>query len=428
MNVDDLANELRRPYSIKTGYGITKLRNPPKQWEHIYFVVPKPPIRKIPTRLPHKLLSDALRVIGSLPSLEKMGELDRLINYLFVRREVVQSSRLEGTWSTIDHVLTPGDMDEDCLEKNEHQAVRSYAKILEDIIEKTKKEKTRIFTRELICEVHRRIVENDPNSRGLPGKLRTEGELGSIVTIGGGLRKENSIYNPAPAFAVEKSLEEVLKWLRDDQLAQLGDAAVGGFSLPVRIAIAHAHFEAVHPFTDGNGRAGRALWPIQMVCSGYMPLYLSGHVEFHKDKYITALENAQKKLNYIPIIEFICHAIIDSSLENQKTKAAILKLETTWQERGKFRANSGAKRSLRLLLEKPIISTAILEKELGLSKTASVDTINALAKKKIVRLRKTEKRTRIYAAEELIQILSRPFGDEIELAIEKAHRLMGLRY
>ena len=54
-----------------------------------------------------------------------MCELDKLINYLFIRREVVQSSRLEGTWSTIDHVLTPGELSNNGEGKDVHQAVRS---------------------------------------------------------------------------------------------------------------------------------------------------------------------------------------------------------------------------------------------------------------------------------------------------------------
>jgi Fic family protein len=426
MKIDELAEELKLPYDPKKGYGITKLKKPLKEWDNIFFVVPKPPTREITQKLPHMLLNEALKAIGALPRVDEMSDLDKLINYLFVRREVVHSSRLEGTWSTIDHALTPGDIAQGNEGKNEHRAVRSYATLLEEIVEKTKTKKEKIFSTKFICNIQKRIVENDPQSRGVPGKLRTEGDPGAIVTIGGGIRKENSVYNPAPAFAVKKCLNETLEWLKDDELAQLGDAAAGGLSLPIRLAVSHAHFEAVHPFTDGNGRTGRALWPVQMVCSGYMPLYLSGYIEINRDEYGRALEQAQKKLNYIPIIKCICNAIIESSLENQKTKKAIEELGDIWQERGNFRAKSGPRKALKLLLTMPIISTAVLEKELGLSKTASVDTVNALVEKKIIKLRKTQMRTRIYAAEELIQILSRPFGEDLDIAVEKAHMLLGL--
>ncbi len=422
MNIKELADKLQKKYIKGKECGVVKVDH--KDWRNIYFVVPPRPPKVLTEKLNYGLISEALRVINRLPPFSKMSELDRLINYLFVRREVVQSSRLEGTWSTIDHALTPGEISDVGEGKNEHEAVRSYAKLLEDIINEAVQKKTEIFSEKFICSIQKKIVENDPNSIGIPGKLRTPSEPGSIVTIGGGVRPENSIYNPAPAREIKRCLNEIMEWFKDDEFAQKGDAGLGTLSLPVRLAIGHSHFEAIHPFTDGNGRTGRTLWPIQMVCAGNMPLYLSGYVEAKKSEYALALEEAQKKLNYRPIIEFICNAIIESSLEATKTKEVIESLEKKWQERGKFRKKSAPRRALRLLLTGPIITNSFLKKKLKVSKTASNDAIKALVEKKIIRYRKLEKRQKVYAAEELIQVLSRPFGSEIELALEKAESLL----
>jgi len=76
------------------------------------------------------------------------------------------------------------------------------------------------------------------------------------------------------------------------------------------------------------------------------------------------------------------------------------------------------------MLTNPIVSTSLLAEKLGISKTASVDTINALKEKRIIKLRRSEHRMRIYAAEELIHILSRPFGSDVDLALEEAHSLL----
>lgn len=422
MNINELVSVLQEPFTQEKGFGITKLNAP--DWENIYFIVPPPPPKKIDIKsLPHQILAEAIRALAKLPSVSEMDELDKIVNYLFVRREVVQSSRLEGTWSTIDHALTPGSISDEEEGQSSHQAVRSYAKLLEEIIKETNKKKESIFTVDFICRIQKSIVENDSNSKGIPGKLRTHGEPGSIVTIGGSQRKENSIYNPTPPKEVVRCLEEVLEWLRDTELAEKGEVG-GGLSLPVRLAIAHSHFEAVHPFTDGNGRAGRSLWPLQMVCAGTMPLYLSGYVEEYKDQYAIVLQEAQKKLNYIPIIEFICEAIVESSLEAKKTKDVIRGLPEMWQERGKFRANSAARKALTLLLTSPIITSAFLEKELNIKKTTADDAIKSLVNKKILRFRERKNRHKVYAAEELIQIISRPFGSDIDLALEKAQRLL----
>ncbi|AUN99017.1 Fic family protein [Bacteriovorax stolpii] len=423
MNIEELEESLKQPFTLKRGFGITKINHP--EWQNIFFIVPPAPPKELDTKkLPYSSISKALKVLSALPHFSQMSELDKLVNYLFVRREVVQSSRLEGTWSTIDHALTPGDLADADEGKNEHQAVRSYAKILEEMIEETLKKKESVFNLKLIQEIHKQIVEHDPKSKGVPGKLRTEGEPGSVVIIGGGQRKENSLYNPAPPSEVLRTLNEVLTWLSDANLAIMGDAGGGGLSLPVRLAIAHSHFEAVHPFTDGNGRCGRALWPLQMICAGNSPLYLSGYVEEYKDSYTKALQEAQKRLNYNPLIEFLCEAIIEADLEAKKTRETIHQMPEVWNKRSGFREKSAPKRALTLLLHYPIISSAILEKELGVKRTAADNAINSLLEKKIIRYRQTENRQRLYAAEEIIQILSRPFGSEIELALEKARGLL----
>lgn len=421
MKREDLAERLRNNYKDGALCGVQKINLP--EWENILFVVPPPPPTIIKDRLPYSLISEAIKVLNSLPSIREMSELDKVINYLFVRREVVQSSRLEGTWSTIDHVLTPGEISDKGEGKDEHQAVRSYAKVLEEIIQTVSSKKEKIFTLDLICKIHKEIIKNDPNSIGRPGKLRKSGEPGSIVTIGGLNRKEDSVYNPAPPSEVKRCLSELIDWFADESISQKGDAGAG-LSLPARLAVGHSHFEAIHPFTDGNGRTGRALWPLQMVCSGHMPLYLSGYVEVKKENYNNALEQAQKKLNYIPLIEFICKAILESDLEVRKSKIIIESLPRIWQERGKFRENSSAKRALEVLLYRPIISASILQKELDISKPASTNAIKQLVEKKIIRHREFENRKPIYAAEELIQILSRPFGSDIELALEVAQNLL----
>ena len=269
MKKTELTEILRQDYTVSRKCGVMKISDP--EWKNISFVVPPPPPTELNQKLPYNKISLAIKILSSLPSYQEMTELDKLINYLFVRREVVQSSRLEGTWSTIDEVLTPGEITETNENKDEHQAVRSYAKILDTFIEEACTKKENIFTPSLVCKIQKAIVESDPNSKGIPGKIRSPGDPGSIVAIGGLNRKEESIYNSVPPGEVKRCLQEVMNWFADKEIAQLGDAGLG-LTLPVRLAIGHSHFEAVHPFTDGNGRTGRSLWPLQMVCSGHMPL------------------------------------------------------------------------------------------------------------------------------------------------------------
>lgn len=419
MKKDELASPLRQPYDAKRGFGITKINA--EGYKNIWFIVPPPPPRKLPDGLPMAAMSKANATLSRLPTFEEMEPIDKLINHFFVRREAIESSRMEGTWSTIDSILTPAQAHETELAKSESLSVKGYARALEKQFNKAFKMKEQIFSEQLVCEIHADIVSKDPNYQGTPGELRKPGNPGSIVQIGSSFRKEDSTYNPAPPQHVKTSLRKVLNWLSDEDLAQRGDAGIAGFTLAVRLAIGHVHFEAVHPFSDGNGRVGRALWPLQMICADRMPLYLSGFVEDQKTEYGKALQAAQKKLNYAPIIEFICQAIVESEAESKTTRAAIESLPSRWKERGKFRDKSASFLALNVLQKKPILTTSTLIEELKLSRQVATLAINQLVERKIIRKRGKVGRNQIFAAEELISLLSRRFGSNAHQALKTGY-------
>jgi len=420
MKKDELKGPLRQEYDKKRGYGVMKLAA--AGYQNIWFVIPPPPPRALPKGLPLKAMGRANATLTRLPTFGEMSAIDKLINYFFVRREAVESSRIEGTWSTIDSVLTPAEVFDTEQAKSENQSVKGYAHALEKQFNRAFEKKEKIFTGKLLCEIHKDIVSKDPSFKGTPGSLRQPGKPGSIVQIGGSFRKEESTYNPTPPQHVRASLNEVLDWLSDEGLAQKGDAELAGFTLAVRLAIGHTHFEAVHPFPDGNGRVGRALWPLQMVCTDRMPLYLSGFVESQKAAYGKALQEAQKKLNYSPIIEFVCEAVVQSEAEAKVTRAAIEGLPKRWKDRAKFRAGSASALALDVLLRKPVVTSVTLMEELKLSKQVVSTAINQLVERRIIRARGKVGRMNVYAAEELIALLSREFGANAEEALEAGYQ------
>lgn len=419
MNKQELAAPLRAPYTAKRGFGLAKTDAP--GYENIWFVVPPPPPRRVPEGLPLRALGKASAVLARQPDFGALSPIDKLLSYYFVRREAVESSRLEGTWSTIDEILTPGEVDADV---GGGPSVRGYARALETHLARAADIHEKIFTQDTVRRIHAEIVAKDPNFRGEPGVLRAPGRTRAVVQIGGSFRKEESTYNPAPPAFVASSLKSVLDWLADGELAQRGDAGVGGFTLPVRLALAHAHFEAVHPFSDGNGRVGRALWPLQMACSDKMPLYLSGFVEAYKNDYGRALASAQKKLSYGEIVEFVCEAIIRGEAEAAVTRAAIEGLPSLWKARAKFRGESASLRALEVLQRQPIVTIALLVEQLKLTKQAVGVALEQLTERGIVRNRGRSGRAQVFAAEEIISLLSRPFGSDPALAMEEGRRAM----
>lgn len=420
MKREALAPILRKEYRAGLPCGVKKIPNP--GYENLWFVVPPAPPREVPRSLRVRVLARATQILSELPRHECSDDLMRIISYLFVRREAVQSSRIEGTWSTIDHVLTPGELYDRREGKSERASVLGYAHALATEFTRAFDKGPGLFSTELVQRLHREVMRNDPRYQGRPGAFREPGKPGAIVLIGGLRRKEDSLYNPAPPEYVTRCLKDVMNWLADPDLVELGDAGLG-MPLPVRMAIGHSHFEAVHPFTDGNGRVGRMLMTLQIAAAGRIPLYLSGFIEAEKAQYNKVLQEAQKKLSYAVIVEFICEAIIASAREAELTRTAILDLPKSWRERAVFRENSASSRALTFLLSHPIFSVQQLEKALNISPPAANRAVKQLAANRIVRERTGYGRNRVFAAEEVIELLSRQFGDDPALALERARLL-----
>ncbi len=422
MKRPELAAPLKAAYDKHRGFGAIKV--PDAGYENIWFIVPPPPPRKLICDLPLRALAKACSVLARQPDFASLTSLDKLVSYYFVRREAVESSRLEGIWSTIDQILTPGTVADSQGAPDGRQSVRGYAHTIEKYLARAAALKERIFTQETVRQIHKEIVAKDPRFRGVPGALRSPGKPGAIVQIGGSFRKEESTCNPAPPAFVASSLQAVLDWLSDEKLAQSGDAGIGGFTLPVRLALGHAHFEAVHPFSDGNGRVGRALWPLQMVCAAHLPVYLSGFVEAYRGDYGRALQAAQKKLAYGEIIEFICEAIVRGQAEGAATRAAIVGMPALWIKRARFREGSAALRALDVLQRQPIVTIALLQGELKITNEAARLALEQLIERGVARNRGRFGRELVFAAEEIIALLSRPFGSDVVQALKEGQRAL----
>ena len=279
MNRNELAPLLNRVFQERLKAGIEKVPNP--KFKNMWFVIPPAPPRQLPRALPAKAVAHASEIIAQLPNVEQANLLDRLLSYLYVRKEAVESSRMEGTVSTIDLVFTPGDLIDAKEAKSEQSSVRGYAHALENVLAKVPSEGLSIFNVELVSRLHRATMKYAPLFKGVPGKIRAPGQPGEIVWIGKATRPEDSIYNPTPPKHVLRCLKDVMNWLGDEELVELGNAGMG-IPIAVRLALGHAHFEAVHPFSDGNGRVGRMLLTLQLACLGKIPLYLSGYIESEK--------------------------------------------------------------------------------------------------------------------------------------------------
>jgi Fic family protein len=112
-----------------------------------------------------------------------------------------------------------------------------------------------------------------------------------------------------------------------------------------QLAIAHAQFETIHPFVDGNGRVGRLLMPLILAAEGYPPLYVSGALLRNRTGYYNALNQVQLRGNWSPWITLICRAVAESTRDAIAIALDFDVLLASWQEKLlSYRSDSVARR------------------------------------------------------------------------------------
>jgi Fic family protein len=182
-------------------------------------------------------------------------------------------------------------------------------------------------------------------------------------------------------------------------------------SLIVRMAIGHAHFEAVHPFRDGNGRVGRLLLPLMMAADGHTPLYLAPYIEAHKPAYYASLKTAQQRLDWTEAIGFMARAVIGTVDEVLATRTALQALSRLWRARHKFRAGSAALRAIDLLPHYPVLTVAGLAALLDVTAAAARRAVDQLVGARILIAPADQRYNRLFAAREALSVINRPFGE-----------------
>lgn len=368
---------------------------------HFGVVAAAPPEYSIPLGNRMHRLQAAIAAIAEVDHLAAITDDPFYISRILIRQEAISSSSIEGTHSTLDELL---ELEEEFVEsRSEAEQVRDYALVMEKVIPRARAAGPDIFDQSLVCDLHRNLMAHDPDYRDKPGELREK-----VVWIGGLRNIAQSTFNPPPPEDVPQCLASTISYLRDEGMQAMSQSIVE------RMAIAHAHFEAVHPFLDGNGRVGRILMAVMMAANKHAPLFLSPYIEANKQAYVASLKAAQQRLEWGEIVTYMADAIVGTVAEIRHTRGALAQLADRWKLRRKFRANSGAERALALLRDYPVVTTARLASLLSVSFPAASTAIDQLVGAGILRERTGYARNRVFVAPEVFRIINRPFGEIAE--------------
>lgn len=274
--------------------------------------VPKslPPIPAIEMDKIYPLLDQANVALGRLDGLSIILPDPSLFLYMYIRKEAVLSSQIEGTQSSLSDLLLyenngiAGVPSHDVVEVSNYVAAMEYG--LKRIQEGFP------LSLRLIREMHEVLLNNGRGSLKQPGEFRR-----SQNWIGG-TRPGNAKFVPPPPEKVVDLLGALEKFLHDETT-----------SLPtlIKAALAHHQFETIHPFLDGNGRLGRLLITFILCVEGIMKkpmLYLSLYFKTHRQSYYDHLQLVRETGDWEEWIKFFLKGVIETANQAVQTAQKIL--------------------------------------------------------------------------------------------------------
>ncbi len=360
---------------------------------------PKPPIEWTPD-LRNKF-DQALLALGRLDSISSFLPDIALFLYMYVRKEAVLSSMIEGTQSSLsDLLLFELDM-EPGVPVDDVQEVSSYVAALTHGLARLS-DGFPLCLR-LIREMHSILLARGRGSNQTPGEFRrTQNWIG-------GTRPGNAAFVPPPAEKVMECLDTLEMFLHDQPE-----------STPVllKAALAHVQFETIHPFLDGNGRLGRLLITLLLCEQNVLRqpmLYLSLYFKAHRRQYYELLDTVRVKGDWEAWLDFFAEAVIVTANQAVDTAQQLLDLMNT--DRKKIssigRAAPSALRIYQALLERPITSSGWLVDATDITPATVNKSLGHLERLGIIRELTARKRNRIFSYTSYVAIMSQ--GTELPL-------------
>jgi len=270
---------------------------------------------------------------------------------MYVRREAVLSSQIEGTRSSLDDVLSfeldprgrgvPTDVEE----------VVNYVRAMSYGLARLD---TLPLSLRLIREIHAQLLENARGAERRPGEFRT-----SQNWIGAGfVPLDRATFVPPPVPAMWEALDNLERFLHDERLPAL-----------IHCGLAHAQCETIHPFGDGNGRVGRLLIAFLLCHRRVLRrplLYLSLYLKRHRAEYYDRLMAIREQGHWEAWLRFFLRGVAETAEQATWTARAIVALREEHrrlvQERG-LGANGG--RLLDLLYAQPLVNVNLVKDRLG---------------------------------------------------------------
>lgn len=242
---------------------------------------------------------------------------------------------------------------------------------------------------ENICRAHRVLMADDSSERAYAGRMR---DMQNWIG-GSGHSPRGALYVPPPPSTLADYMDDLLEF------SNRGDMGV-----LVQAALAHAQFESIHPFTDGNGRIGRALVNTILRRRGVtrrVVVPIASGLVARRQNYFDAL-GAYRKGDPRPIIESFASAAALAALESRTTAQRLAQMPEEWRESvGRIRKGSALARLLVDLLDHPVFSAEEAANRIGGATSSVYSAIERLQASGVIRPLTHRVRNQVWVASSL---------------------------
>ncbi|WAC47230.1 Fic family protein [Asticcacaulis sp. SL142] len=341
-----------------------------------------------------QLLGQADRALGELNAFAQLiPDIDFFIR-MYVAKEATQSSRIEGTQTSIEDAF----MDADDLSpeaRDDWSEVQNYIRAITFAINRL--EHLPLSNR-LLRETHAILLE------GVRGETKRPGEF-RISQNWIGVSLKNAVFVPPHHDHVADLMSDLEKFLHDEQVI-----------VPplIRIAIAHYQFETVHPFLDGNGRLGRLMISLYLASEKLLikpALYLSDYFERNKTAYVDHLMGVRQGHHMRDWLIFFLHGVEETARASAGVFKAILalkeRLEREVLPRFSHRRQENVHSLVRHLYARPVIDVKMAAGILGTTHNTAASLISDLVQQNVLTEITGQRRNRLFVFYDYIALFRR---------------------
>ncbi len=341
------------------------------------------------------LLSKADRALGRLDgSVQSLPNPDLFV-FMYVRKEAVLSSQIEGTQASLGDILEVEAQIFDPTRPDDTDEILNYVAAMNHGLHRLVDLPVSL---RLMREIHERLMQGVRGQHATPGQFRTSQNW--IGSPGGSIK--NATFVPPPPSELQKLLGSLEEYIH----------AADDLPLLIRIGLIHAHFETLHPFLDGNGRMGRLLITFILCEKTALQrpvLYLSHYLKRNRARYYDLLQATRTHADWEMWLKFFLEGVAEVANEATETARQIVQMREDHRGRLIENLGRGAANGLKLLesmYQRPIFNVSGVAEFLEITPQAANNLTDRFMQLELVEEVTGQKRNRVFRYTPYVDLFS----------------------